>query len=467
MATVTFLGAAREVTGSCHFVKTDASLRLLLDCGMHQGGDTVSRLKKERFPFKPAGMDAVVLSHAHLDHSGLLPKLAHDGYRGPIHCTAATGDLLKIMLQDSVELYVKDLDRENLRRRRSGRNPLPAAFGQADVDQVLKLLERHAYRQPFRLEDGTQVNFHDAGHILGSAIVELTLNGRDKTRTLVYSGDLGKPGSVLMNDPARLLQADLVIMESTYGDRNHRSLENTIEQLDQVLKDTWERGGNVMIPSFAVGRAQEVIMHLGCLHQAGRLNDWQVFLDSPMAVEVTRVYDRWRKLLDGDDVRRLSSTQQESLEGFLPRLKTCVTPEESMQINKVKHGALIIAGSGMCTGGRIRQHFKHRIWNPANTVIFVGYQAGGTLGRLLVDGVKRIRLFGEQYAVKARLETLGGFSAHAGQSDLVDWITHFRNQPAVALVHGEPRAMDSLAQLLESSHKITCALPEYGDSLEL
>ncbi|MEX2131288.1 MAG: MBL fold metallo-hydrolase [Pseudohongiellaceae bacterium] len=467
MATVTFFGAAREVTGSCHLLETESSARILLDCGMHQGGDAVSRLRKDNFPFKPSKIDAVVLSHAHLDHSGLLPKLVHQGFNGPVYCTAATAGLLEIMLNDSAGLYEKDLERENLRRRREDRRLVKPEYVRADVNRVIELCVKQSYRKPFFLEDGTEVCFHDAGHILGSAIVEVHLKDNERRRTLVFSGDLGKPGSILMNDPANLHKADLVMMESTYGDRNHRPQDNTIEQLTQILSNTWKQGGNILIPSFAVGRAQELIMHLGYLHHEGKLDDWQVFLDSPMAIEVTRVYDRWRHLLDGDDVRQLNSTLRASLEAFLPTLKLCVTPEESMAINQIKHGCIVIAGSGMCTGGRIRQHFKHRIWNPDNTIIFVGFQARGTLGRLLVDGVKRIRLFGSQFAVKARIETLGGFSAHAGQSDLVNWITRFRGNPKIALVHGEFKAMETLAAKLKTEHGLECLMPETGEKIEI
>lgn len=430
---------------------------------MHQGGDAVSRLRKDRFNFKPASIDAVVLSHAHLDHSGLLPKLVHNGFNGPVYCTGATKGLLRIMLKDSAGLYEDDLERENLRRRRSGRKPLNAEYSLADVDKVLKLCTTHGYRTPFALSPATSVCFHDAGHILGSSIVEIRLQEGGREKTLVFSGDLGKSGSVLMNDPALLQHADTVIMESTYGDRDHRSLDDSINQLQQILHETWNAGGNVFIPSFAVGRAQELLMHLGSLSRAGELDDWKIFLDSPMAIEVTRIYDRWLELLDPNDVRQLTAASRESLESFLPALKLCTTPDESMAINKIKKGAIVIAGSGMCTGGRIRHHIKHRIWHPENTLVFVGYQARGTLGRLLVDGVKRIRLFHEQYAVTARIETLGGFSAHAGQSELLHWIGAFQDQPRVVLVHGEERSIDSLAAKLKADMHIACLTPNLGE----
>lgn len=466
MARLTFLGAAQEVTGSCHLLESPGCGRILLDCGMHQGGDAVSRLKKDRFEFKPSRIDAVILSHAHLDHSGLLPKLVHQGFRGAIHCTPATAALLKIMLSDSAGLYVKDLERENRHRARTGRKPLAADYGLDDVRQVLKQCDTHPYGEPFMVTPCLRVTFEDAGHILGSAITQLQLTEDDQTRTLVYSGDLGNPGSPLMNDPTRLHDADVVLMESTYGDRNHRPTDDTLTQLRDILRETWRRGGTVLIPSFAVGRAQEILFHLGSLLKRGELDPWQVYLDSPMAIEVTRVYERWLHLLDDRDVRQLNTTDRDSLERFIPTLCACETTEESMAINQVSRGAIIVAGSGMCTGGRIRQHFKHRIWNPDTTVIFVGYQARGTLGRLIVDGAKRIRLFGENLVVRARIETLGGLSAHAGQDALVDWAKAFDPVPRLALVHGEPDKQAVLAQRLRTELGQDVLIPAPGETLD-
>jgi metallo-beta-lactamase family protein len=307
--------------------------------------------------------------------------------------------------------------------------------------------------------------FHDAGHILGSAIVELLLNEGDAQKRLVFSGDLGKDDSVLMRPPQRLAEADLVLMESTYGDREHKDEENTLAELRDILHATWRRGGNVMIPSFAVERTQEILFYLGVLHHAGELDPWQVFLDSPMAIAVTRVYDRWLEFLDDDDVRALGQSPRASLEGFLPTLNLTPETEQSMAINRIRSGALIIAGSGMCTGGRIRHHFKQRIWDASNTIVFVGFQARGTLGRLLVDGVRNIRMFGDDYHVKAQIETLGGLSAHAGQSGLVDWAAAFENRPRMALVHGEAQAQDVLAGRLRRELQRDVITPARGESI--
>ena len=465
MATITFYGAAPEVTGSCHLLEAPGLGRILLDCGMHQGGDAVERIQDEQFAFDPASIDAVVLSHAHLDHSGMLPRLCKEGFSGPIYCTRATADLLEIMLQDSVGLYLRDLERTNLRNSRRGKPLLEPIYTQDDVETVLTLCQGHRYTESIPLGEGGSLCFYDAGHILGSAIVEICLQDKGQEKRLVFSGDLGKADSVLMNVPARPGKADVLLVESTYGDRDHRGEEDTVVQLRDILRETWRAGGSVMIPAFAVGRTQDILFHLGCLFHAGELDHWEVFLDSPMAIAVTRVYDRWLKLLDGEDVRHLSDEHKNSLEKFLPTLNMASSTDESMAINRIKGGAIIIAGSGMCTGGRIRHHFKQRIWDNRNTVLFTGYQARGTLGRILVDGARNIKMFGDDYVVKARIETLGGLSAHAGQRELLEWIDSFQPRPRTVLVHGEAQAQDVLADKLWREQQLKVEIPARGDSI--
>lgn len=465
MATITFLGAAQKVTGSCHLLESNATGQVLLDCGMHQGGDTIERLKSEDFQFNPAQISAVVLSHAHLDHSGLLPKLAHQGFRGAIYCTEATRDLLEIMLKDSAGLYLRDLERENLRRARKGKPAIQPEYSKHDVKQVLSQCVTAQYGEQVPLSEEAHLVFHDAGHILGSSIIEICIAEQETRKRLIFSGDLGKKSAALMKDPEMLDAADVVLMEGTYGDRNHRSLGDTFEQLRDILHDAWNRGGNVMIPSFAVGRTQEILFHLGRLLKDGELDPWQIFLDSPMAIEITKIYDQWMEILDHKDTDPLFNGQSQPLQTFLPNLQFAVTPDESMAINKIRKGAIIIAGSGMCTGGRIRHHFKHRIWNERNTLVFIGFQARGTLGRIIVDGSKRIRMFGDEYIVKANVETLGGFSAHAGQTELMEWAAHFTNKPRICLVHGEPKALDALSQQLWHKYKIHSEVPSRGQSI--
>ena len=465
MAIVYFWGAAQEVTGSCHLVESASFGKVLLDCGMHQGGNSIERIGDGGFPFNPASIDAVVLSHAHLDHSGMLPKLVHDGFTGPIYCSLETADLLLVMLRDSVGIYMSDLERENRRLARKDKAPIEPEYTEEDVMQAITQCVPQAYKKAFNIADKATICFHDAGHILGSAIVELSFTERGEDKKLVFSGDLGNKSAVLMKDPSILTKADIVLMESTYGDRNHKSIDNTVAELKTILRDTEARGGNIMIPAFAVGRTQEILFYLGQLHQEGLLDNWQVILDSPMAIEVTRVYDKWFHALDSNEIEQASPHAHSILKDFIPRLFLSVAPDESMMINKIKKGALIIAGSGMCTGGRIRHHFKQRIWDARNTVIFCGYQAKGTLGRLLVDGLQHLKLFGDDYVVKAQIETLGGFSAHAGQSELIEWISHFENSPKVVLVHGEPKAQEALAQKLWTDKNIKAVIPSLGQSL--
>ena len=467
MATITFHGAAQEVTGSCHLLEGPGIGRVLLDCGMHQGGDAVRRIQDEEFAFDPATIDALVLSHAHLDHSGLLPRLYHEGFTGPVICTRATAELLDVMLNDSVGLYLRDLERTNVRNARRGRPLLEPVYARDDVETALKKCEGYQYKELIPLGEDASLRLLDAGHILGSAIVEITLLEQGEEKVLVFSGDLGKDDSVLMNEPEPLQRADVLLVESTYGDRDHRGEQDTVIQLREILNETWQHGGNVMIPAFAVGRTQDLLFHLGCLHYRGELDNWQVFLDSPMAIAVTRVYDHWLKLLDADDVRQLSEAHKSSLEKFLPTLNLASSTDESMAINRIKKGAIIIAGSGMCTGGRIRHHFKGRIWDRRNTIIFTGYQAQGTLGRVIVDGAKTIKMFGDEYAVKARVETLGGLSAHAGRRELLAWIEGFQPQPRTLLVHGEPAAQDAMAEKLWREQQLKVGIPSRGQSIVL
>ena len=378
--TVMSHGAAGEVTGSCHRITVSGSA-LLLDCGMHQGGDAVKRLQEERFDFNPRDIDAVVLSHAHLDHSGLLPLLVAEGFGGPIYCTHATRNLLAIMLEDAASLYQRDLDNSNLRRRRAGRRQLSPRYTLDHVRQVLEQCQPLDYHQHEKILPGLDLTLLDAGHILGSAVVVLTIAG-EPTRTLVFSGDLGASQRVLMRPPEVPERADLVLMESTYGDRDHRSQEDTMTELEQIIAEA-RNDGVIMMPAFAVGRTQELLFHLGCLYHRGLLSGWQVFLDSPMALEVTRLYDQWLDAMDEDDQRVMAHFGARSLHEFLPVLTPTPEVEQSMRINRIERGAIIIAGSGMCNGGRIRHHLKHRLWQERNHLVFTGYQARGTLGSVL------------------------------------------------------------------------------------
>ncbi|MCK5874911.1 MAG: MBL fold metallo-hydrolase [Alcanivoracaceae bacterium] len=460
MPVITSYGAAQEVTGSCHLLELNGH-RYLLDCGMHQGGDAVARLRKEKFGFDPRRIDAVILSHAHLDHSGLLPKLVRRGFRGPIYCTGPTRNLLAIMLEDAANIYLRDLEQTNLKHRRAGSKPVPQMYDMKDVLQALKQCVPFDYHVDVDIAEDLQLHFHDAGHILGSAMVELRCREADRQITLVFSGDIGNAESVLVREPEVPPRADLVLMESTYGNRDHRPLSETLVELEQVLKEARRDQGNVLMPAFAVGRTQELLFHLGCFWQTGKLEGWKVYLDSPMAIEVTRLYDQWLDQMDEGDQRALKHFRARSLEEFLPVLTLTPTVEDSIALNKIDHGAIIIAGSGMCNGGRIRHHFKHRIWQENTHVVFAGFQARGTLGRQLVDGAPWVRMFGQRYAVRAKIHTLGGFSAHAGRDGLLRWARAIGGQPAFRLVHGESEALKALAhELTIEGHQVSIAEPE-------
>jgi len=469
MSTLTFLGAVGEVTGSRYLIEMEGGLRpykILLECGLHQGGREADEANARSFEELAQTLDAVVISHGHLDHAGLLPKLVHEGYSGPIHCTRGTRDLLEIMLEDAAFIMAKDVEWENKWRKRSSKPLIEPLYEFEDVERTLRLCESHPYGQPVQLPGGVTLLFRDAGHILGSAIIELAIPSGGLTRRLVFSGDLGNPNSVLMKDPERIYEADLVLLESTYGDRDHRPQEETLGEFSQVLEEAYADGGNVLIPAFAVGRTQEILYHLSVLYHTGRLRQQLVFLDSPMAIKVTELYHRARKALDPEDLKVLNIAASGNTNQYLPILRMTRSVEESMAINRIRGGAIIIAGAGMCTGGRIVHHFRYNLEKSSTRLVIVGFQAAGTLGRQIVDGAERVRVLGKDLAVKAQVHTIGGFSAHAGQSELIDWAGTFRNRPRYYLVHGEPGAQLKLKEAL-ARNGIEAHIPDFGERIVL
>ncbi|PAU89571.1 MBL fold metallo-hydrolase [Pseudomonas sp. WN033] len=465
MALLTFHGATRQVTGSCYLLEANDQ-RVLLECGMTQGFRRDEENNRNRFPFDPKSLHAVVVSHAHLDHSGLLPKLVAEGYSGPIYVTPPSAELLDLMLKDSAGLQERDAEWENRWRTRAGKPLIKPLYTQRDTELALELMQPLEYHQPTMVAKGIEVCFHDAGHILGSAIVAVTVHeAHNLTRKLVFSGDLGNQCSPLLQPPATLEEADLVLMESTYGDRDHRNQEETLAELQEILDRAWQEGGNVLIPSFAVGRTQDLLYYLGKFYQNGTLKQQAVFLDSPMAIAATDIYSRY--LPASEQERKLASDGQRRgrLYNWLPILKCTPSPEESMALNRIKSGAIIIAGSGMCTGGRIVHHFKHNIWREECHLVIPGFQAKGTLGRRLVDGEKQIRVIHQNLAVKAQIHTLGGFSAHAGQSQLIDWLKHFKHCPELYLVHGELEKSQILADTIHQQLGWPASIPEQGEQI--
>ena len=465
MATLSFHGAARQVTGSCYLLET-AHSRVLLECGLFQGPPEVDRLNQRPFAFAPRDIDAVVLSHAHLDHSGLLPRLRREGFRGKVYATPQALDLLAILLKDAAFLQERDAEWENRRRQRGGKELVEPLYTVPDAEAVLELGAPLRYGERTRIVDGVEVCLRDAGHILGSAIVELWIDDNGRKTKLVFSGDLGHAAMPLLREPEVIREADVLLLESTYGDRDHRPLPDTLEEFAQILADAAADGGNVLIPSFAIGRTQEIIYHLGEFYHQGRLPQGQVFLDSPMAIAATEVHEKHTQVFNRA-ARRAMRRNGATAGEFLPVLRYTRDVEDSMAINRIKGGAIIIAGSGMCTGGRIRHHLKWNLWRESTRIVFVGFQAQGTPGRALVDGTDHLRLLGEDLVVRAHIHTLGGFSAHAGQTELVKWAGHFQPPPRTYLVHGEPDKMEALQARLKTAHGWQAQIPGEGQVIQL
>ncbi|WP_422911613.1 MBL fold metallo-hydrolase RNA specificity domain-containing protein [Pseudomonas sp. MAC6] len=467
MALLNFLGAIQQVTGSCYLIESRDGARVLLDCGMRQGRREEEDGNHAPFAFDPQSLDAVVISHAHIDHTGLLPKLTAAGYRGPIFATDASCELMELMLLDSAFLQEKDAEWENKWRARMGKPPISPLYTTRDAEQALSQRRPMIYGESREVAKGVHATFHDAGHILGSAIVELEVQDHHLTRRLVFSGDLGNTCSPLMRDPSTLSQADVVLLESTYGDRDHRCSEDTLDELADILQQAHRDGGNVLIPSFAIGRTQDLIYYLGRFYHEGRLPQQAVFLDSPMAIRANAIYSRYQDQFAAEDRAALQARGSKRIEDWLPILRCTATAEESMAINRIKSGAIIIAGSGMCTGGRIVHHFKHNLWRDDCHLIFPGFQAKGTLGRALVDGAEHVKLLHQRIAVKAKIHTLGGFSAHAGQSQLLDWVSNFEHHPELYLVHGELEKMQALQLALRERLDWIANIPEPGEQIAL
>lgn len=458
---ITFLGGARTVTGTCFLLETDR-LRMLVDCGMAQGegNDTVNRAS---FAFNPKEIDLLFLTHAHIDHSGLLPRLAKEGFHGKIMATPATVDLAGIMLADSAQIQQADAERDARRALRAGRRPLTEPlYTMDDVRLLMPLFKSIPYSSMIHTGKGVNYRFLDAGHILGSGSLELWFQDGPAEKKIVFSGDIGKIGSPIINDPATPAEADYVVMESTYGNRLHKGMAETIDELVEAIKVTFKRGGNVIIPAFAVGRTQDLLYVLNQLVREGRLYRIDVYIDSPLAEEATRTYLAHPEVFD-EEARRLLEKQA----GNAVRLRFTGSVEESMALNRVRSHAVIIAGSGMCEGGRIRHHLKHNLWRPECSIVFTGFQARGTLGRRIVDGAKAVNIFGEEIAVKARICTLGGFSAHADRDGLLAWLSSFRNSPEVFVVHGEEQVSIGFSELVKEKLGFVTHVPEKGGSYEL
>lgn len=459
-----FYGATNgDVTGSCHILRVN-NQTVLLDCGLIQGGKKQEERNRDPFPFAADKIDAVVLSHAHIDHSGRLPLLVKRGFSGKIHTQNATVELCDILLRDSASLAEYDAERENKKNKGKGKAIVTPLYSSDDVEETVKHFIGHKYNEWFEVVEGLKVRFQDAGHILGSAIVEMIISESGETRKIVFSGDIGQFDTPILRDPSFIDEADMVFMESTYGGRLHRDRSLTIKEIGEVIAQAKADKGNILIPAFSIGRTQEVLYHfVEHFHEWG-LNDWKIYLDSPMAIKASKVYWDFDHLHD-IAAKRLLGDFSDRIP--LPNYYHSVTANDSRELNEIKSGAIFIAGSGMCNGGRILHHLRHNIFREQSHIIFVGYQAHGTLGRRIVEGAKTIKMFGDELQVKAQIHTVGGLSAHADQYDLTKWLSRFNGKPKLYLVHGEVESQEAMKAHVEKTLDWEVHNPAAGDRVNL
>ncbi|MBA3060961.1 MAG: MBL fold metallo-hydrolase [Nitrospirae bacterium] len=458
---IQFLGGVRTVTGSCFYIRT-SEIKMLVDCGMFQGEDSYD-INRAPFLFNPAEIDYLFLTHAHIDHSGLIPKLVRDGFSGKIVTTSATADLAELMLYDSAHIQETDSEWHTRRALRAGKEPVLPLYTVDDVKASIPFFKKVSYGKIEHTGKGIKYRFLDAGHILGSGSLEIWFQDGHKEKKIVFSGDIGRKGNPIINDPSPATEAEYVVMESTYGNRLHKGMSETIDELVEVIKVTFKKGGNVIIPAFAIGRTQDLLYVLNRLVREGRLYKINVYIDSPLAEKATKTYLAHPECFDDEAKRILNASSV----GDSIRLRFTNSVDESIALNKIKSHAIIIAGSGMCEGGRIRHHLKHNLWRPECSIIFSGFQARGTLGRRIVDGARVVRIFGEEIAMKAGIYTLGGFSAHADQRELLEWLSSFKDSPQVFVVHGEEETSLAFSEMIKEKYGFVTHVPSKGNEYEL
>jgi metallo-beta-lactamase family protein len=456
-----FWGAARQVTGSCFHLVVNG-MQILVDCGMQQG-EHADDANRAPFQFNPAEIDYLFLTHAHIDHSGLAPKLVKDGFKGRIVTTTATADLIEILLYDSAHIQQKDAEWLTKKSFRRGVDRVyEPLYTQDDVKAMLPFVDRKRYGEVGRVGNGLKYMFVDAGHILGLGSFDLWYQDSPAEKKIVFSGDVGKKGNPIINDPTYTATADYVVVESTYGNRLHKGMKESVEELAKAIKQTSKKGGNVLMPAFAVGRTQDLLYILNGLVRERRLSPVEVYVDSPLAEEATNVYLSHREYFDEEAKSRFQTRK-----GLGLKLHFTHSVEESQAINRMKSGVIIMAGSGMCEGGRIAHHLKHNLWRPECSIIFAGFQAKGTLGRKIVDGMERVRVLGEDVAVRAKVYTIGGFSAHADQKELLEWLGSFSSKPEVFIVHGEENVALEFEGIVKERLGFITHVPHRGEGFDI